>query len=116
MKRNTRLTNKWIIEELFPILQWALTQEVEFENKDFYGHPYKQIQKNGFPIRWTRYEDGVIITVTMQLSGKYDHATVDALLRGGKIEFSYSKEFTGMGNGYYAELDEKGKIIKGEWD
>ena len=116
MKRNTRLTNKWIIGELFPILQWALTQEVEFENKDFYGHPYKQQYKNGYCVRWTGWNGTTIIEVTMYLRGKYDHATVNAVLRDGKIDFNYSKEFAGMGNGYYAELDEKGKIIEGEWD
>ena len=116
MKRNTRLTTKWIIGELFPILQWALTQEVEFEKRDYYNHLYKEILKDRFFVRWTQYDGATLVEVTMPLHGKYDHATVDALLRGGKIEFSYSKEFTGMGNGYYAELDEKGKIIKGEWD
>jgi len=30
--------------------------------------------------------------------------------------FGYEKEFTGMGNGFYADVSFDGKIIKSEWD
>ena len=113
-----RKTNKKIIGELFPTLRWALVQNVEFEKQDYYGKLYKEVQKDGFPVRWTRIGDGAtLVKVTMPLRGKYDHATVAATVYSdGKTEFSYSKEFTGKGNGYYALLNENEKIIKGEWD
>jgi len=112
-----RLTNKRIISTLFPVLKRAIKNIPELDEKDYYGHPSKEIVIEGFRVIYTKYEDRyVTVEVIMSLEGRYDHATVSAIIQNGKVSYGYSKEFRGLGNGFYAELDENGKIVKSEWD
>lgn len=113
-----RLTNKRLISMLFPVLKKAIRDIPELDEKDYYGHPSKRMTIDGFSVIYTKYEDRyVTVSVSMPLKGKYDHATVSATIRNGKLSgFGYSKEYRGLGNGFYAELDENGNIIKSEWD
>ena len=94
-----RLTNKLIIKELLPQL-----------NKGF--QDWKEGGMNTEDLEYSRF-----LAVTKLLQGRYDNATLSATIVDGKIiSISYSKEYTGMGNGYYASVDNNGNIIKGEWD
>jgi len=112
-----RLTNKRIISRLFPILKKAIKNIPELDERDYYGHLSKRIQIEGYTVIYTNYEDYIVVAVTMLLTGKYDHATVSATIKNGRvIGYGYAKEFTGLGNGFYALLDENGKIIESEWD
>jgi hypothetical protein len=90
----------------------------QFDAKDFYGHPYSETVIDGHRVVYTEWSrDQITVEVVMPLEGKFDHATVCAVIRNGEvISYEYAKEFRGLGNGFYAELDENGKIIKSEWD
>jgi len=111
------MTNKKIISILFPILKKAVKNIPELTETDFYGHPSKQMVIDGFKVFYTEYEKNyVTVAVTMPLRGRYDHATVSATINNGVVSYGYSKEFTGLGNGFYADLDENGNIIRSEWD
>ena len=118
--KNNRLTNKRIIAELMPILlkrAIAKRQNVTLDEKDFYNHPCHIEYEHGIKIKWSKFAHGEeIISVTKPLTGKFDHATISATFREGIVSFRYEKEFTGMGNGYYADLDANGKFIRAEWD
>jgi hypothetical protein len=113
-----RLTNKAIISELFPILKKATSNVPPLTEKDYYGNPRKEVIIDNHRVIYTEFEKGyVVVSVVKPLSGRYDHATVSAIIRDGKVAgYEYAKEFRGLGNGFYAELDENGRIIKSEWD
>jgi len=114
-----RLTNKRIIAVLFPILKVALEKVPKrFTKKDYYGHLYDKKVINNHTVCYTKWDDSYItVEVVMPLEGRYDHATVSAIIQNGKVTaYGYAKEFAGLGNGFYADLDENGNIIKSEWD
>ena len=118
--KNNRLTNKRIIAELMPILlkrAIAKRQNVTLDEKDFYNRPCHIEYEHGIKIKWSKFAHGAeIISVTKPLTGKFDHATISATFQEGVVSFHCEKEFTGMGNGYYAELDANGKNIRVELD
>lgn len=111
-----RLTNKKIIQELLPILQDCIKREkdIQYDRTDYYGHPHHVEYKGDIQCSWTKYGNDVIITVFKPLKGKYDGATLH--YRVGDNGYGYSKEYTGMGNGFYADVSFDGKIIRSEWD
>jgi len=129
-----RLTNKKIIDELLPIMKEAIkkTDEIEFDDHDWVGHPLHLEYKNDITISWTKYEKEILVAVNKPLKGRYDHADLGVRIatedvkygdkiyhKGESIDegtFCYSKEYSGMGNGFYAIVDNNGKIIKSEWD
>ena len=117
VKNMGRLTNKKLISMLFPVLKKAIKDIPELDEKDYYGHPAKWITIDGFKVVYIEREKGYLtVSVSMPLKGRYDHATVSAIIKDGKVYYGYSKEFTGLGNGFYADLDENGNIVKLEWD
>ena len=118
------MNNKEIISRLFPVLKEAIENmpsETEFE-PDYYGHPHVVKHSGEILICYTDYQEAIIIEATMLFQkGRYSHATVSASAKlkdgkDGKITYGYSKEFKVMGNGYYADLDDTGSIIRAEWD
>ena len=115
-----RITNKQIIKKLLPYLKEAIKRkDVKLTKRDFYGHPlYEEYisdeQFGEIHIIWISFDGVKVIEVTVPLKGKYDQATLS--WREGENCFGYAKEFTGLGNGYYADVDCNGKIIRGEWD
>ena len=112
-----RLTNKRLISMLFPALKKAISDVPELDEKDYYGHPAKWTAIDGFQVVYIQREDILTVSVTKHLAGKYDHATVSAIIKNGKVVgYGYSKEYRGLGNGFYADLDENGNIIRSEWD
>ena len=112
-----RLTNKRLISMLFPVLKKAISDVPELDERDHYGHPAKWTAIDGFQVVYIQREDILTVSVTKHLAGKYDHATVSAIIKNGKVVgYGYSKEYRGLGNGFYAELDENGNIIRSEWD
>lgn len=117
-----RLTNKRIIAELMPIVKSELNKDYfnfTFDKRDYYNRPIKAKYIGEYPVRWIDLGDYLILEVTKPLKGKYDHATISVAIptsSNKKPFFSYRKEYTGMGNGFYADLDENGNIIKSEWD
>jgi len=116
-----KMTNKRIIATLLPILKKALQNIPELDEKSFYGKPCKNTTIDGYDVYYEKpFENHILVSVTMRLEGKFDHATVTALIHyfnGGKLTaYSYEKEFRGLGNGFYARLDAQGNIIKSEWD
>ena len=111
-----RLTNKRLISMLFPILKKALHEIPKLDERDFYGHPAKWTVIDGFQVVYIQRGDRLEVSVTKHLMGRYDHATVSAIITNGKIYYGYSKEYRGLGNGFYADLDENGNIIRSEWD
>jgi hypothetical protein len=117
-----KMTNKRIIAALMPILKKALQNIPKLDEKSFYGKPCKNTTIDGYDVYYEKpFENHISVSVTMRfLEGKFDHATVTALIHyfnGGKLTaYSYEKEFRGLGNGFYARLDAQGNIIKSEWD
>ncbi|MHA1832369.1 MAG: hypothetical protein ACTSV7_00120 [Candidatus Baldrarchaeia archaeon] len=113
-----RLTNKRIISKLFPVLKKAIENVPELNEKDYYGHPAKWTEMDGFNVVYIERDGHLTVSVSMPLEGTYDHATVSAIIDKdkGKVYYCYSKEYRGLGNGFYADLDENGNIIKSEWD
>jgi len=111
-----RLTNKRIISILFPVLKKAIKDIPELDERDFYGHPSKRRTVDGFNVVYTEYGKEIIVSVSMSLKGRFDHATVSATINNGKVFYGYAKEFRGLGNGFYADLDEDGNIVRSEWD
>ncbi len=112
-----RITNRSLIRELLPVLEQAIARkdEVKLDHKSYYGHPCSVTYINGLRIDYTDYEGTLYVEVTKTLHGKYDHATL--AWHSAKPDFyGYSKEYTGMGNGYYADVSKEGEIIRGEWD
>ena len=117
MTAKMRMTNKRIIKKLLPILKEAIKEKLDWSTAqlDYYKHPSIIYYKDGIEVRHTKYGEKKIITeVIMPLKGKYDHATLS--YQTGWDGFGYEKEFTGMGNGFYADVSFDGKIIKSEWD
>lgn len=119
--RRKRITNKQIIQKLLPHLKEAIRRkdQIEFTKKDFYGYPmYDEcIPDEDFGeirIIWTLYDGVKEIRVFVPLKGKYDCAKL--IWREGEDCFGYAKEYTGMGNGYYADVDFNGRIIRRECD
>ncbi|MHC1635186.1 MAG: hypothetical protein ACXQTS_00990 [Candidatus Methanospirareceae archaeon] len=111
----SRMTNKRIVEELFPVLERAVreTRWISFNRRDEYGHPYFYRRRGSKEIRWTRYEgDGVtFVEVTMAISGKYDRATLLAAMVGREVvEHMLIKE-NKRGESYYGILDENKNVI-----
>ena len=117
--KEMQMNNKEIISRLFPVLKEAIENmpsKTEFE-PDYYEHPHVVKHSGKILICCTDYQEAIIIEATMPFQkGKYSHATVSAKLKDGKITYGYSKEFKVMGNGYYADLDDTGSIIRAEWD
>jgi len=116
-----RLTNKKLIKLLLPFLEEAKKQKVKLTNVNYYGEPYhsemefdEESQKWIYEL-WVQRDSDLIIMVYTLLKGKYDVATL-SYRRGNPDGYSYSKEYKGMGNGFYADVDFKGNIIKSEWD
>jgi len=114
-----RLTNRQIIAELLPVMKKARERweqgEIKFTSLDYYKHPCYVEGFYGGEVRFTKYgENFIVISVTKYLQGKYDHATLNYKI--GNDGYGYEKEYTGMGNGFYADVDFSGKIIRSEWD
>ncbi|GEM_PF-7095891 len=75
---------------------------------------------------WGDHDDRkghIRVEVTLLLDwGKYDGLTVGWSRwqdKNGEMRetWGFQKEFRGMGNGYYADIDPRtGRIIRGEWD
>jgi len=88
---------------------------------DYYGNPCDDAYIDGFHVIYKKWRGTKIITVSVvkSLHGKYDCAMLSAVLDGNTLavkQYEYSKEYSGMGNGYYAIVDENGEIIRDEWD
>lgn len=121
-----RLTNRKIIDKLLPILKEKEKQSIpELDLMDFAKHQYhEEYIDHSITVRWTNfggkgldgieYPDAIYIEASMRLEGKYDHATLSK--RIGETNYGYAKEYTGLGNGFYADVSPAGKIIKSEWD
>jgi hypothetical protein len=113
------MNNKEIISRLFPVLKEAIENippKTEFR-PDYYGHPHTVKHSGQYIICYTDFQEAMLIEATMLFQkGRYSHATVSAKVKEGKITFGYSKEFLGKGNGYYADLDDTGKVVRAEWD
>ncbi|MCM8804234.1 MAG: hypothetical protein NC833_03150 [Candidatus Omnitrophica bacterium] len=113
------LTNQKLISELLPLLKERIKTIPPLIDKDYYNHPcYYTRDEQGRAIRYTSYgKEDIIVEVTKSLEGRYSTATCSALLKKGNIKgYFFAKELKGLGNGFYAMLNEKGKIIKSEWD
>ncbi len=127
-----KLSNNQIIQKLLPYLKTGIEKlknnQIEFNEKDYYGHPcYEEYFENGeIILRYTDYDERIIIEAVMIFErGKYGHATLEAQFiketkevlktKSGTV-YGFAKEFRGKGNGYYADVDENGKIIRREWD
>jgi len=116
-----RLTNKKLIKMLLPYMREAKEQEVKMDDVDYYKHPFheeaKYDEKNRkvIYVRWTQYNDETMIEVYTHLEGKYDLVELSYSPKD-ETGYGYSKEYRGMGNGFYADVDLNGNITKSEWD
>jgi hypothetical protein len=119
-----RLTNRVLISQLLPVLKREIQKTVKIDEKDYDGQDCKRYYVDEYLVVWTRWDrfetsrDVTILTVIMRLNGKFDEAKLSAIKQNGKWgdTFHYAKEWRGLGNGFYAEVDANGHIIKGEWD
>ncbi len=117
-----RWTNKRIVEELFPVVQRAVRMvrqgKIEFKDRDAKGKPFAEKVMDKYTVRFWEFEPGhyVIEAYMFFPRGRYDYAAVNANVRPDGVFYGYWKEFRGLGHGYYAELDEEGRIVRAEWD
>ena len=135
-----RLTNKVLIEDLLPRLKQFYKEFKENRNSfKFTKNPHydflwykKEVYENDVRYLYVieDREDFYLMDVSRELpkNSKFEFATV--LLRIYKKDFDiyyskhhkryicgYQKEWKGLGNGFYADLDfETGKILFSEWD
>jgi len=114
-----RLTNKQIINMLLPYMESAKKQKVTFQQG--IDHPYcrqtvyDENNKVAIFKDWAEYDKNhVVITVFIMLPGKYSSASLSWQI--GAKGYGYAKELRGLGNGYYADVDFSGKIIRSECD
>ncbi len=130
-----RLTNRQIINKLLPIIKEAVKKyqsgAIKMDDVDYYKHPchydYSYIDQD-VVVTYTDYGDQVVVRAYLRFRhrSRYDGAEVIARISKETNEqyvdketgaaFGYAKEFVGMGNGYYADLDENGRIVVAEWD
>ena len=129
-----RLTNKRIIEELLPKLHEFVREfqagKYKLNEVDYYGKKcYKRFDGNYFYYIEDYNQGYYLISVEKRLkSQKYDKALIETFIHKENMKVcyddeegcyiaNYTKEFKGMGNGFYATLDFKtGKILFSEWD
>ena len=115
-----QLTNRKIIDELLPTLKENINKETpELDQVSYYDHPYHRKQvKDNVIVKWVKYEPEILQLKVIRTipSGKYDQAILGTNLKDNKDTFSYQKEYRDMGNGFYATVDKKGKILNSEWD
>jgi len=119
----TKLTNKKLIAEILPVVKEAISRwqkgAIRLDGEDYYGRK-QHLEWVGDFIRlvWAEHKGSeIIISAARELEqGRYDYATVTARLNDGQVSFSYQKEFRGMGNGFYADINNTGQIKKSEWD
>ncbi len=131
------LTNKQIIKRLLPYLERGIEKvknnQIQFTGSDYYDRPcryeyFKNPETNKESeifLVYTDCNDRICIEAVMKLEGKFDHATLYTYFMKETKElfktsmgavYGFKKEFRGKGNGYYADVDARGKIIYGEWD
>ncbi len=114
------LTNKKIIEILLPYVKEGIENiHCDLRDIDYYKHPYIQWDyylENGerIAVTITDYDGVRVVEAYLHLEGRYDGARIT--YQQGSNGYGYAKEFKGMGNGFYADLDIRGKIIRKEWD
>ena len=119
-----KLTNKKLIEKLLPIaikygFKYALGG-ITLNRKDYYGHnSYKEEIDENITVCLTDYDTEIFVEAYHKLNGKYDKATVTVIidLKNKDIKgLGFRKTLRGLGNGFYADIDFNGNIIKDEFD
>lgn len=113
-----RYTNRKLIDILLTLIKEREKRDIpEFDDKDYYGNPtYTDRIEPGLWVKWTKYDKEIVLEATILLIGKYDHATLNKRIPQTGPNYYYAKEYTGTGNGFYAEISPEGKIINFEWD
>lgn len=124
-----KFTNKQLIKLLLPAINRAIEElpAITFRQTDYYGHKYheKHYHDLNVFVRYTDFEDRILIEVWIPLQGKYSNATLytyylkneNTLKRTSKgAVYGFSKEYAGLGNGYYADVMPDGTIIVSEYD
>jgi hypothetical protein len=119
-----KLTNKKLIEKLLPIamkysFKYALGG-IELNDVDYYGHnSYREQIDDNITVYFTNYDSEIFIEACYKLTGKYDEAAVTLVIdvKNKDIKgLGFRKTLRGLGNGYYADIDFTGNIIKSEYD